>query len=400
MKAKLPDTSASTVSDSDGKSTTRFQQTADSENIDPSVFIEEKDTKRKSTDQVDHEANQPVLPKRVKKDPKLIAKSYRKFMTKTYDVQDENDYHTIFNTSVNRNGYEVAPRDARPDVTKLFSVETSESNMDVTKILSNLSSSSAAASIPTPSPFQEDEITRVFKESSAAMSLVDVSQNSQESEDMTRGLASMEKEEETSAGNVGDISEMDTAMIIDEDLECTEDEVFQVQLRSALIPSRFIEEASIGDISMFITGNVPPRASMSIVENVAGHEPTEMESPAMSLIQFEKTESLEVSLAPGTELQIDDQVVTNPEQTKCFDPQSDQAKMVLETEENEVSEVQSLNKTNIFSDNNAGNGMSIEADLMDPSPPNSQEVTAGSQPMDKETTAFGAKSSTFQGDKH
>lgn len=428
LKARLPDSSLSTVSGSDGKSTTQFQQTADSENIDPSAFVEE--SKRKSICQSKPDEEQHVLPKRVKKDPAIVAKSYQKFMTKTYDVQDENDYHTIFNTSVNRNGYEVAPRDARPDVTKLFSVGATDADMDVTNLISAPVQANVNA---TPS---SSYVTRIFDESSAVMSVVDFSKSYQELGDVTQSLASMEKDEESSAGAIGDMSEMDTAMII-EDLEVTEDEVFQVPQRSALIPSIFIEQSTIEDISMSITENVSKKdgeasesMSMNLTETLTtlsqsrSAQEFQPEPHSISLIQFDRTDEILPMSGKGSPMASNDdygahlldqdsrqegtaQLVSistnesghgkNPMEdlTKNFDPQSQSAEMMIEPE-NEVSGAQSVDKTNIFAANNSGNGMSIENNMSDPSPPNSQEVSSGTQPMDKETTEFGVKSSTFQ----
>lgn len=422
------------MNDSDDRPSVALLQTVDTENIDPSNFVE--DTKGRKRSEQTLADSEPNIPKRAKKDPKLIAKSYQKFMTKTYDVQDENDYHTIFNTSVNRNGYEVAPRDARPDVTKLFSVETTDSNMEVTKLLPGPSFATKEC-IGIPSA--ENNVTRLFDQSSAAMSLVDFSESSREMDDNTRGLASMDKEEDSSAGNIGDISEMDTAMIIEEDLEVTDDEVFETQQRSALIPSRFIEQSTIDEISMSITEDMSRQVAESesmncgrTVTSIGLSEDIQIvnqpETDSISLIHFENTEEvaekvrhqderLEPSVgclvAERTTLEFSIPTIDKANEgllvsfevdqrsaevdmenkTKCFDPKSDLAQMMID---NDMSVVQFSEKTNIFSDNVTGNRMSIENDMNEPSPPNSQEVSSGSQPMDKETTEFGVKSSTFQ----
>jgi hypothetical protein len=68
-------------------------------------------------------------PKRVRKNS---TKSFANFLERHYDKEDDEDYHTIFNTSVNKYGREVASRQERPDLTELFRDESCA--MDITKV--------------------------------------------------------------------------------------------------------------------------------------------------------------------------------------------------------------------------------------------------------------------------
>lgn len=101
-----------------------------------------------------------------KKDSGKVNKAFQNFISKHYDYDNDEDYQTVYNTSVNKFGEEVAPRAERPDVTTLFNV-----NMDVTTM------------VPPHSPLKGDvfldfEKTRIFgnqgDRTSAAMCLTDM----------------------------------------------------------------------------------------------------------------------------------------------------------------------------------------------------------------------------------
>lgn len=177
LKAKLPaDSSASTVSE-------------ESRNSLPDKTEDENNSRKRPTSCTSNPAS--GLKKR--KDPKVVAQSYQNFIKRTYDAENENDYDTVFNTSVNRNGFPVASRDQRLDVTKLFAVEHTGAFMDITKVLTT----SNDCQIQDENDVTASQ-TRVFSDFSMSL--------------------------EESLSEVGNVSEMDTAMIIDDEVFDNSDE--------------------------------------------------------------------------------------------------------------------------------------------------------------------------------
>jgi hypothetical protein len=75
--------------------------------------------------------NESPKAKRVKKS-KNSSKSLANYLEKHYNTNDSEDYETIFNTSINKYGRELVPRDERPEITQLFSDQNNE--MDITRV--------------------------------------------------------------------------------------------------------------------------------------------------------------------------------------------------------------------------------------------------------------------------
>jgi hypothetical protein len=105
------------------------------EKINASNFI----NKLKKTNAVTNESinkregteNESPKPKRVKKS-KNSSKSLANYLEKHYNTNDSEDYETIFNTSINKYGRELVPRDERPEITQLFNDQNNE--MDITRV--------------------------------------------------------------------------------------------------------------------------------------------------------------------------------------------------------------------------------------------------------------------------
>ena len=134
-------------------------------------------------------------------------------MKRTYDSQNENDYDTVFNTSVNRNGFPVASRDQRLDVTKLFAVDQTEGIMDITKVRSS----------------DESHVQNENDETGA----------------QTRVFSDLSMSLEESLNEVANVSEMDTAMIIDDDVFDNSDEnEAEKESVSSPVKEQAVEEAA------------------------------------------------------------------------------------------------------------------------------------------------------------
>ncbi len=105
------------------------------EKINASNFL----NKLKKTNAVTNESinkregteNESPKAKRVKKS-KNSSKSLANYLEKHYNTNDSEDYETVFNTSINKYGRELVPRDERPEITQLFNDQNNE--MDITKV--------------------------------------------------------------------------------------------------------------------------------------------------------------------------------------------------------------------------------------------------------------------------
>ena len=150
------------------------------------------------------------------------------YLSKHYDENNEDDYETIFNTSVNKYGRELVPRDERPELTQLFTNVDMDLDQTNTLIYSNakeveLSSGFAPmeldSSCENALKMSRYSLTANFKD-------VDFDITSNEIE-KTKGTASMEMD--SSCENVLKMSKFDTTMnFIDMNLSGTPNGIKQI----------------------------------------------------------------------------------------------------------------------------------------------------------------------------
>ena len=160
------------------------------------------------------------------------------YLSKHYDENNEDDYETIFNTSVNKYGRELVPRDERPELTQLFTNVDMDLDQTNTLIYSNtkevieLSSGFAPmeldSSCENALKMSRYSLTANFKD-------VDFDITSNEIE-KTKGTASMEMD--SSCENVLKMSKFDTTMnYIDMNLSATPNGIKQIPNGIKQIPN-------------------------------------------------------------------------------------------------------------------------------------------------------------------